>query len=75
MSAKTGHLERLMHPLFPNALIACVRDGRLPQAAEVEELSGRWSRSDLFAAFQPAQVTTMAQLALGGCGALAIPSA
>lgn len=63
-----------MHQLFPRALISCVREGRLPKADEVAELSATWKKSASFAMFQPHDVNAMAQLALGGQSAFAVPT-
>jgi hypothetical protein len=57
--------------LFPCALIACIREGRLPQAEEVATLSAAWADSVSFAKFKGEDLVAMARLALGGGDALA----
>jgi hypothetical protein len=61
--------------MFPNALIECIFEGRLPRAEEVEGLSTGWRQCISFATFSADEIIAMAHLALGGQQARRTPAA
>ncbi|NTZ42546.1 hypothetical protein G7A66_05485 [Altererythrobacter sp. SALINAS58] len=64
-----------MQRLFPSALVACIRDGRPPQADELARLSERlWSESvSLCAPDHCGLADKFALVAFSGCDALPEP--
>lgn len=61
-----------MHRLFPRAVVACIREGRQPDSAEVARVTERvWAEAVSFCApDQHDLAERFAFAALGGCPAL-----